>query len=240
MARQRRFCLPGQPQHIIQRGNNRGITFVEEQDYRFYLETLGDALQRFGCAVHAYVCMTNHVHLLMTPESEDAISQVMQSLGRKYVPYFNYRYERTGTLWEGRYKAALIDAESYLMACYRYIELNPVRAGMVTSPAEYPWSSYRHNGAGKPDPLITEHPVYFALHATAQSRQATYRALFDAEVPRAELSAIREATNKCWALGNERFRRQIEAIADRQAAPKPRGGDRKSEQFRQHIRIDRV
>lgn len=157
MARHPRFCLPGYPQHVIQRGNNRDILFADDQDYRVYLEILGEASQRFGCAIHAYVCMTNHVHLLVTPIGESAISQTMQSLGRKYVQYFNHRYQRTGTLLEGRYKASLIDSDGYLLTCYRYIELNPVRAGMLEKPMRYSWSSHRYNAAGYTDSLVIEH-----------------------------------------------------------------------------------
>ena len=240
MARQPRFALPGQPQHVIQRGNNRDITFVDTEDYCFYLDTLGAACRRFGCAVHAYVCMTNHVHLLMTPRSETGISQVMQSLGRKYVQYFNFRYQRTGTLWEGRFKASLIDAEAYLLVCYRYIELNPVRAGMVQHPAEYPWSSYRRNALGEPDAQVTEHDLYRRLAKDAQVKLAAYRALFNAQIPATMLDAIREATNKAWVLGNARFRERLEAMCERQAAPKSRGGDRKSADFRSQTQINRV
>lgn len=135
MVRQPRFCLPDHPQHAIQRGNNCDVIFVDEQEYRFYLEMLGAYCRRFSCAVHAYVCMTNHVRLLMTPATNMAISQVMQALRRKYVQYFSRRYQRTGTLWDGRFKASLIDADDYLLTRYRYIELNPVRARMVDHPA---------------------------------------------------------------------------------------------------------
>ena len=141
MARHPRFVLPGHPQHVIQRGNNRNVIFAEDADYCIYMEKLGEACERFGCRIHAYVLMTNHVHLLITPETEQGISKAMQSLGRQYVQYFNYRYQRTGTLWEGRYKASLLDTTQYLLTCYRYIELNPVRACMVEQPAEYRWSS---------------------------------------------------------------------------------------------------
>ena len=135
MARQPRFLLPGHPQHVIQRGNNRQVIFADEADCRLYLDTLKEACERFACHVHAYVLMTNHVHLLMTPDCKAGIGKVMQSLGRRYVQYFDYRYRRSGTLWEGRYRAALLDTEPYLLTCYRYIELNPLRAGMVASPA---------------------------------------------------------------------------------------------------------
>lgn len=240
MARQPRFFLPGQPQHVIQRGNNRDVTFVDADDSRFYLDTLGCACRRFGCAVHAYVCMTNHALLLMTPRSGTAISQVMQSLGRKYVRYFNYRYRRTGTLWEGRFRASPIDAEAYLLVCHRYIELNPVRAGMVRHPADYPWSGFRRNALGEPDALVTEHDLYRRLASDAQARLAAYRALFDAQIPAMTLEAIREATNKAWVLGDARFRERLEAMCERQAAPKSRGGDRRSADFQSGAQINRV
>ncbi len=145
MPRQQRYRLPGVPQHVIQRGNNRQVTFFDNMDYRKYLDCLETAGDKYDCAIHAYVLMTNHVHLLMTPSEPDSISKVMQSVGRQYVQYINWSYKRTGTLWEGRYKASPIESERYLLTCYRYIELNPVRAGMVASPADYAWSSYRHN-----------------------------------------------------------------------------------------------
>ena len=236
MARQPRFVLPGQPQHVIQRGNNRDIIFVSDMDYQFYLEKLGDVCRRFQCQLHAYVLMTNHVHLLITPQTEKGISQVMQSLGRYYVQYFNFIYKRTGTLWEGRYKASLIDAERYLMTCYRYIELNPVRAGMVLHPADYRWSSYQHNAMGRLDPLISEHELYGRLARNAGKRRNRYAALFKSAISDTDLETIREATNKAWVLGNDRFKERIEQMIGRQAKPKPRGGDRKNGNI--HVRTD--
>jgi len=173
--------------------------------------------------------MTNHVHLLVTPMAEDSIGRTLQSLGRRYVQYFNFSYGRTGTLWEGRYRATVIDAEAYLLRCSRYIELNPVRAGMVKSPAHYRWSSYRHNALGKDDALLSEHPLYKRLARTTAERQEGYRALFKHAVDQDELASIREATNKGWALGSDRFRLQVEAMAERRSAPKPRGRPRKIE-----------
>ena len=146
MARLPRFVLPGQPQHVIQRGNNRQDIFRAKGDYHYYLEKLGEVADKHQCDIHAYVLMTNHVHLLVTPHQENSIGKMMQTLGRYYVQYFNDRYQRTGTLWEGRYKATLIDTEQYLLTCMRYIELNPVRAkNMAKHASEYPWSSYRCN-----------------------------------------------------------------------------------------------
>jgi len=240
MARLPRFVLPGQPQHVIQRGNNREIIFVAESDYHFYLEKLEEVCKRFSCAVHAYVLMTNHVHLLMTPIDEQGIGKVMQALGRAYVQYFNHTYGRTGTLWEGRYKATLLDSEAYLLTCCRYIELNPVRAAMVEHPAEYPWSSYRCNALGEPDSLITPHELYLSLGKSAVSRCERYRHLFDTHIEPATLEEIRQATNKAWVLGNDRFREKIEKMLSRQAAPKQRGGERKSAEFRAKGAINRV
>ena len=149
MARQPRFVLPGQPQHVIQRGNNRQDIFRADEDYAFYLEKAEEAANKHECDIHAYVLMTNHVHLLVTPHLENSISKMMQMIGRYYVQYFNYRYRRTGTLWEGRYKASLIDSEQYLLTCMRYIELNPVRAtNMADHPSDYRWSSYGSNATG--------------------------------------------------------------------------------------------
>lgn len=175
MARLPRFVLPGQPQHLIQRGNNREPIFFAEEDYRFYLEKLQAACHRHDCAIHAYVLMTNHVHLLATPNTENSLSKMIQMLGRYYVQYINTNYQRTGTLWEGRYKATLIDSEHYLLTCCRYIELNPVRAGIVKHPSAYRWSSYHHNALGKADPLITPHSLYKRLGKDETSRQSAYR-----------------------------------------------------------------
>ena len=232
MARLPRFSIPGQPQHVIQRGNNHDVIFVADEDYYFYLEKLKDACQKYQCDIHAYVLMTNHVHLLMTPHSENGISKVMQSLGRFYVQYFNYQYNRTGTLWEGRYKATLLDSEQYLLICSRYIELNPVRAKMVLHAAEYPWSSYHYNAQGEENQLITPHVVYKTLGRSDNERQLNYRALFDSHMSSIDIEDIREATNKAWVLGNDRFKEQIEKLTARQVKPKARGGDRRSKKFK--------
>lgn len=231
MARLPRFVIPGQPQHVIQRGNNRTEIFCADADYQFYLEKLHLACEAHGCDIHAYVLMTNHVHLLITPHDEQSLSKAMQMLGRYYVQYYNYCYQRTGTLWEGRYKATLIDSETYLLTCMRYIELNPVRADMVAHPSEYPWSSYRHNALGQPNELVTPHPEYRRLDKTDEERQAAYRQLFKHRIPEESVTEIREATNKAWALGNDRFKQRIQAKLDRRVEPKAKGRDRKSEKF---------
>ena len=231
MARLTRLYLPGCAHHIIQRGNNREACFYGEADYKAYLTYLKDAAAKYHVAIHAFVLMTNHVHLLATPSNEKGISTMMQLLGRQYVGYFNHTYGRTGTLWEGRYKSALVDAESYLLTVYRYIELNPVRAEMVGHASEYPWSSYRYNGLGKQLQLITPHTQYLRLGKEEAERAKAYRALFRGRMRERDLKDIREATNRSWALGNDRFKAQIEAKTGRRATPLGRGGDRKSEKY---------
>ena len=191
MARLPRFVIPGHPQHVIVRGNNREPIFYAEADYQFYLEKLKQACDKHSCDVHAYVLMTNHVHLLITPHKEDGISKAMQMLGRYYVQYFNYSYERTGTLWEGRYKASLIDSDSYALICYRYIELNPVRANMVGHPSEYPWTSYRHNALGEKNELVMHHHLHQTLGRTDEQRKKAYRTLFRVRIPHRTLEEIR-------------------------------------------------
>ena len=227
MARLPRYFVKGQAQHIIQRGNNREPIFAGESDYHYYYECLQEAAERQGLAIHSYVLMTNHVHLLVTPENEQSIGKTLQSLGRRYVQYFNYSYDRTGTLWEGRYKATLIDSDRYLLTCMRYIELNPVRAGMAQHPLDYPWSSYAANARGEEDELITPHDLYLRLGRSQPTRQAVYRQLFRSALGKGELDAIRSATNTGWVLGNDRFREKIEQLSGRRTSPKPRGRPRK-------------
>jgi putative transposase len=178
MPRKPRMYLPNIPCHVIQRGNNRSACFFTEADYRFYLNCVKDAAGKFQVAVHAYVLMTNHVHLLMTPVDRSGISKVMQSIVRRYVQYVNKTYKRSGTLWEDRHKASLVQAEDYLLVCHRYIEMNPVRAGMVNHPGDYPWSSYRHNAYCEPDGLVHYNPVYLQLGKDNEQRCYQYRDLF--------------------------------------------------------------
>lgn len=219
MPRKPRFNLPGIPQHVIQCGNNRDPCFLGEEDYRRYLADLGEALITNDCRLHAYVLMTNHVHLLITPMREYGVSHLMQDTGRKYVRYVNHTYRRSGTLWEGRYRASLVDSEAYLLVCMRYIELNPIRANMVEHPGDYRWSSYGHNAYGRPDRLIAEHPVYLALGQDAGQRQTEYRELFRQHLEPTLTHAIREAVKQELILGTERFRERIEAMTTRQTRP---------------------
>jgi putative transposase len=232
VARLPRFVIPDQPQHVIVRGNNRTEIFCADADYQFYLEKLQLACDKHGCKLHAYVLMTNHVHLLITPQEDQSIGKAMQMLGRYYVQYYNHTYQRTGTLWEGRYKATLIDTEAYLLTCMRYIELNPVRANMVAHPSDYPWSSYHCNALGQTNELVSPHLEYRRLGKTDEERQAAYRQLFKSHIPESSLDEIRDATNKAWVLGNERFKQRIQKQLERRVEPNAKGGDRKSEKFR--------
>jgi putative transposase len=233
MARLPRFVIPGQPQHVIVRGNNREAIFYAEADYQFYLDKLKVACEKHQCDLHAYVLMTNHVHLLITPHTEEGLAKALQMMGRYYVQYFNFTYERTGTLFEGRYKATVIDSEHYLLSCYRYIELNPVRANMVQHPSEYPWSSYAMNALGAEDArfLLVPHSEYSGLGKNELAQQAAYRALFKTRINEKTLEEIRESTNKAWVLGSEKFIAHVEKRSGRVAAPRSRGGDRKSEGY---------
>jgi len=233
MPRNPRIILPGYPVHIIQRGNNRSSTFYADNDYLLYLEALQKASLRYDCAVHAYVLMTNHAHLLMTAQTETGISAFMQSVGRRYVRYINHAYRRTGTLWEGRFKSSLIQDDHYYFICSRYIELNPVRAEMASHPGEYRWSSYRHNAMGEVDTLITPHPHYLGLGETPQARTDYYRDLFNMHIDTQTIEAIRGAANKDKILGNDRFKEEIGRMLQRRIDDYPHGGDRKSEKFKQ-------
>ncbi len=231
MARLPRLDLPNMPQHIIPRGNNKEPCFFEEQDYKVYLSKLNEFAKLNQVSVHAFVLMTNHVHLLVTASHEGGVSKLMQMLGSYYVRYINKKYERTGTLWEGRYKSTLVDSEQYLLTVSRYIELNPVRADMVEQPAEYPWSSFRKNALGVPIELITPHITYKRLGKTDKLRQKYYLALFETELTDTTLESIRSSVNKSWVLGSKKFCRKIEKVTGRAVKPKERGGDRKSKAY---------
>jgi len=215
MGRKPRFNLVGVTQHVIQRGNNREPCFYSEEDYSTYLSFLKIAADKNNCHIHAYVLMTNHVHLLMTPMQAHGISTVMQSLGKRYVQYINKVYKRTGTLWEGRYKASLVDTHNYLLTCMRYIELNPVRAGMVSLPSEYRWSSYSCNGAGNDNENIRPHPLYLALGSNEVERCFSYRELFRNKIDNELLHDIRESVNQDLVLGRDDFKDKIEAALER-------------------------
>jgi putative transposase len=178
MPRRLRSIPPGYPVHIVQRGVDRRSTFRQHKDYRSYLAALHETSAEFGVSIYAYVLMTNHVHILACPEQEKSISKMMQQLGRKYVGYFNKEHERTGALWEGRFRSSVIRSDRYLFACYRYIELNPVRAGLVQSACEYRWSSYRANAMSRPDRLVRPSALWLALGKTPEERTRRYQRIF--------------------------------------------------------------
>lgn len=219
MPRRVRTCPQGIPQHIIQRGNNRQACFANERDFATYAEWLLEASLTCEVAVHSWVFMTNHVHLLVTPQSPVGVSRMMQTLGRRYVRYFNKAYGRTGTLWEGRFRSCPVDADHYLLTCQRYIELNPVRAGMVDSPADYHWSGYQANALGVAARLCTPHQAYLQLGNTTQERLAAYRGLFAGHMEPRLLEEIRTAVNKGLTLGDHRFRDRLERLTGRRQEP---------------------
>jgi putative transposase len=223
MPRQCRYFIPHVAQHVITRGVDRQAVFFHRQDYALYREALQDAAVTNECLIHAYVLMTNHVHLLVTPLRERSLPLMMQAMGRNYVQRLNARYGRTGTLWEGRYKASLVQNNDYLLTCQRYIELNPVRARMVRAPGDYPYSSYACHAAGVDDALITAHACYLNLAYDRAARQSAYRKLFRDLLDEEWLVRIRKSTNACGVIGDERFRQQIEAMLGRRVPTGKRG-----------------
>ncbi|WP_404301795.1 transposase [Alicycliphilus denitrificans] len=218
MARLPRLTLAGYPHHIIQRGNNRQAIFVDRQDFEAMLALLAENAQKFGVAVHAYVLMDNHFHLLATPTTAEALPLMMQAVGRSYVRYFNDRHGRSGTLWEGRYRSTLIETDRYLLACMAYIDLNPVRAGMVAQVLDWPWSSHAHYLGQRSDRLVTPHALYWALGNTPFAREAAYAALVQAGISSAEQAALTEATLRGWALGDADFVAELQKKSSRRVS----------------------
>ncbi|MFN0300304.1 MAG: transposase [Burkholderiales bacterium] len=210
MPRRPRIQLDGVPLHIVQRGHNRAPCFFGEEDYSIYLHWLGEALGEAQCALHAYVLMTNHAHLLLTPRKAEAVPRLMMSLGRRFVQYMNRTHGRSGALWDSRYKSSVIQPDTYLLTCQRYIELNPVRAATVSGPAHHRWTSYRRNALGAADSRITPHALYLELGSSDKARQAAYRALFRTQLEQTTIDDIRLALNQNQPLGNARFYAMIE------------------------------
>jgi putative transposase len=223
MARLARLVIPHQPHHVIQIGNDSQLIFRDTDDHIAFLRWLREAAKLFKVAIHAYVLMPTHLHLLVTPSDELGLGRMMQWIGRHYVPYFNSKYQRAGTLWQGRYKATVIDAEQYLIACSRYIELQPVQSGIVDAPADYLWSSYAHHAGIKPDPLVNDHSIYWKLGNTPFDREAIYKQLVEEGLTKEEVAMLNEATLKGWALGSEKFKMRLEKQTHRRVSPKKRG-----------------
>jgi putative transposase len=226
MARQPRQAIAAYPHHVIQRGHNRQRVFVDDDDRRRYLGWLHEASLAHGLAIHAFVLMDNHVHLLATPASDGSLSLTMQSVGRRYVRWFNARHGRTGTLWEGRFRSSVVEADRYLLACQRYIESNPVRAGMVASVAEWPWSSHRHHAGLAVDPLVRPHPTVWALGNTPFERESAYRRLFDEGVSQGDHEWMAACLSKGKPIASTDFQRQLEASAGLRLIPRPVGRPR--------------
>lgn len=228
MARQPRITIPTFPHHIIQRGNNRQAIFFAEEDYRFFLDCLRQAKLKCACRIYSYVLMTNHFHLLVEPAEIGDLGRFMQSVGRRYVRYINQTYRRSGTLWEGRFKSAAVSCDDYLMICSRYIELNPVRAGLVNYPSEYVWSSYQYRALGKFDRLLDEDPWYVGLGMNAEERRSLYREWVASSTQKGEWEEIRRATQRGRLIGRDAFKKQIEATVGRRLTGESRGRPRKA------------
>jgi putative transposase len=226
MARLPRLTVPGYPHHIIQRGNNRQAIFSTTVDYELLLSLVDEHARKQQVAIHGYVLMSNHFHLLATPETAEGIPQMMQAVGRRYVRNYNLRQARSGTLWEGRYRSTLIQAERYLLACMVYMDLNPVRAAMVADPAEYPWSSFQHYIGRKVDKLITPHPLYWELGNTPFSRDEAYANLVRTGIGQDQQRLLTDATLRGWALGEPDYvadlQRRTERRVQRAQAGRPR------------------
>lgn len=219
MPRRARLSLPNVPWHIIQRGNNRSDCFFADEDYQRYLNELTILAPKFECAIHAYVLMTNHVHLLLTPKNTDSTALLMKNLGQRYVQYVNRSYKRSGTLWEGRFRSCLTQSENYVLACYRYIEMNPVRAGMVNQAKNYLWSSFHANAGGQESTILTPQEEYLALGKTREERLAAYNALFNNGTNDSTLHEIRSATNSNLVLGNAAFQQKMSDLLGRRVSP---------------------
>ena len=223
MPGKKRFYQPGVPVHVFQRGHNKEPVFFDDQDYLAYLRFLKAAADDLGCLIHAYVLMTNHVHLLATPQVENDISLLFQQIGRHFVPYINKTYHRRGSLWEGRHKGNILDSEAYFLNCMRYIEMNPVRAAMVEHPGQYRWSSYAANAQGIDNAILQSHALYLALGESPEARQAAYRAGFDGETRSDELELIRACLHSGTPLGTDHFKKKIESAIGNRVGYSKRG-----------------
>ncbi len=229
MPRRARIIIAGIPVHLIQRGNNRQPCFFDEQDRNNYMKWLAECAEESSCAIHAYVLMTNHVHLFLTPEKENSVAKLMKRLGQRYTQYINRKYQRSGTLWEGRFRSCIVQDEKYALICQRYIELNPVRAQIVPHPVEYPWSSYPAKAEGHFDNMIVPHDSYLKLGSSAEIRQKIYGKLFENQLNNEITDKVRHATNGNFALGDEKFTKEIEKVLGRRVSPGKAGRPRKND-----------
>jgi putative transposase len=223
MARLPRLVVPDQLHHIIQKGNDGKVIFVDPEDFVIFIRWLKEASKQFQVAIHAYVLMPDHLHLLLTPKDDTGLGKMMQWIGRHYVPYFNSKYHRSGTLWQGRYKATILEAAKYFLPCSLYIESNPVRASLVADAVDYPYSSYLHHIGLTNDPLITDHPGYWGLGNTPFQREAAYKEMMERGLSSAEVAALTDATLKAWLLGSEQFKLEMSKLTSRRVAPAKRG-----------------
>ncbi len=223
MARLPRLVIPNQPHHVIQRGNDRQLIFRDQDDHQRFLVWLKESAKDYKVAIHAYVLMPNHLHLLASPTTQEGLAQMMQRVGRYYVPWYNAKYGRSGTLFQGRFKTSLIDSEQYFMICSRYIELNPVRAGIVTDPLDFPWSSYAHHAGVRPDSLVTDHALYWALGNTPFQREAAYIELTAMGLTGEQLASINLAVLKGRPLGSHKYKTELQQQTKLQVLPAKRG-----------------
>jgi putative transposase len=223
MARLPRYYINNQPQHILLQSMGDAEVFHDPDDYDYYRDCLAYAAENNDLKIHAYAIMPTQVSILASPGNDNSIPRTLQSVGRNYVQYYNYYYEHKGTLWEGRYRATVVDPKNYLLLCSQYIESKPVRAGTVKNPKDYKWSSYSHNGLGKNSEIISDHKTYASLGKTAKDRATAYRATMKKKLDAETLDYIRDTTKKGWAMGDAKFAAKIEKICGRRATPLPKG-----------------
>ncbi|MEB0139709.1 MULTISPECIES: transposase [unclassified Undibacterium] len=227
MARLPRLLIPHALHHVMQSSHDGLRLFRDDDDHIVFLASLLQGARHFGIAIHAYVLMPDHFHLLVTPQEATSLSKLMQWLGRYYVPHFNRKYLRSGSLWQGRYKATVLDPSLYFFPCSLYIESNPVRAGLVSDAAAYQWSSYAHHIGLRNDALVADHPLFWAMGNTPFQREANYKHLLEQGITEQQLALLREATHKAWLLGSASFEAEMAKLTARRLQPHKRGRPRK-------------